>query len=147
MVCRIATGRRRVRAFTLIELLVVMTIIATLLSIVAPRYFDATDQARASALKANLQTLRAAIDHFHGDRGMYPQSLDELVQTRYLRTIPPDPIVGSSEEWVLVPVPATFLPKRTEASDTDAAERAQGIFDVRSSARGSTRDGVPYEKL
>ena len=149
MACRTATGNERLGGFTLIELLVVMTIIATLLSIVAPRYFEATDRARDSALKANLQTLRQAIDHYHGDRGLYPQSLDELVQTRYLRSIPVDPVTGSADDWQLVPAPAAPAPRRAGSADAnaDSDNKTPGVFDVRSSAQGTTRDGVPYDRL
>ena len=149
MACRIAIGSSRPGGFTLIELLVVMTIIATLLAIVAPRYFEATDRARDAALRANLQNLRQAIDHFHGDRGQYPQSLEELVQTRYLRTVPVDPITGSAEDWQLLPVPAAFAPRRPGATDSDsnADGKPSGVFDVKSSAQGTTHDGVPYDKL
>ena len=38
--------------FTFIELLVVMAIIATLLSIAAPRYFNSIDKANEAVLKA-----------------------------------------------------------------------------------------------
>lgn len=149
MACRTATGKRHPGGFTLIELLVVMTIIATLLSIVAPRYFEATDQARDAAMKANLQTLRQAIDVYHGDRGQYPQSLLELVQARYLRSIPVDPVTGSADGWLLIPAPADIAPRRTgsAATDANADSRAPGIFDVRSSAQGTTREGVPYDQL
>ena len=40
--------RRSGGGFTLIELLVVMAIVATLLSIAAPRYFEHLDRSRAS---------------------------------------------------------------------------------------------------
>ena len=149
MVCPTGTGKFRPGGFTLIELLVVMTIIATLLAIVAPRYFEATDQARDAALKANLQTLRQAIDHYHGDRGQYPQSLQQLVQTRYLRSVPADPVTGSAEDWQLIPVPADLAPRRTvpAGSNANVDDRTSGIFDVRSSAQGTTREGVRYDQL
>ena len=126
-----ATGDRR-RGFTLIELLVVMAIVATLVSIVAPRYFRATDDARESALKANLQTMREAIDHFHADRGTYPEALADLVDKRYLRIIPPDPLTGSATEWKTLPPPGV------EPGATSA------IYDVRSVAPGTAKSGEPY---
>ena len=92
------------RGFTLIEMLVVMAIIATLLSIAAPRYFRSTDDAREAALKSDLRTLREAIDHYHADRGSYPEVLDDLVEKRYLRAIPVDPITGKAE-WGLIRAP------------------------------------------
>src|SRR5690606_17591070 len=89
--------------FTLIELLVVMAIIATLLSIVAPRYFSAIDKAKEAVLRQDLKIMRDAIDQFHADSGKYPLDLEELVDRRYLRSIPIDPMTDSNETWVAMP--------------------------------------------
>ena len=72
------------RGFTLIELLVVMAIVALLLSIALPRYFGSLDRSREVALKENLQVLRVTLDRFHADKGRYPDTLDELVEHKYL---------------------------------------------------------------
>ncbi|MDI3515025.1 MAG: ral secretion pathway protein [Rhodocyclaceae bacterium] len=117
------------RGFTLIELLVVMAIIATLLSIAAPRYFGQVDVAREKALAQSLEVMRDAIDKFRADTGKYPATLNELVEKRYLRKLPVDPITESAETWELVPPP-------------DPNE--SGVWDVRSGARGSGRDGRPF---
>ena len=117
------------RGFTLIELLVVMAIIATLLSIAAPRYFGQVDVAREKALAQSLEVMRDAIDKFRADTGKYPATLNELVEKRYLRKLPLDPITESVETWELVPPP-------------DPNE--SGVWDVRSGARGSGRDGRPF---
>ena len=117
------------RGFTLIELLVVMAIIATLLSIAAPRYFGQVDVAREKALLQSLEVMRDAIDKFRADTGKYPATLSELVEKRYLRKLPVDPITESAETWELVPPP-------------DPNE--SGVWDVRSGARGSGRDGRPF---
>ena len=124
-------GDRR-RGFTLIELLVVMAIIATLLSIVAPRYFTHLDRAREAALRETLVVVRDAIDKFHGDTGRYPESLEELVSRRYLRTLPIDPVSESSETWILLPPPAEPA-EPTDPADTQAAS---GVWDIRSGAGG-----------
>src|SRR5258706_3128662 len=80
------------RGFTLIELLVVMAIIATLLTLAVPRYFHSTDRAKEAGLKQNLAQMRDSIDKYYGDRGRYPDALDDLVSRKYLRKIPPHPI-------------------------------------------------------
>jgi general secretion pathway protein G len=130
------SGDRR-RGFTLIELLVVMAIIATLLSIVAPRYFTHLDRAREAALRETLVVVRDAIDKFHGDTGRYPESLEELVSRRYLRTLPIDPVSESSETWILLPPPAEPA-EPTDPADTQAAS---GVWDIRSGAGGEAQ---PY---
>ncbi|MEK6536427.1 MAG: prepilin-type N-terminal cleavage/methylation domain-containing protein [Actinomycetota bacterium] len=117
--------------FTLIELLVALAIIALLLSIVTPRYFNTVGRAEEAVLKQNLVLLRDAIDKHFADTGKYPEALDDLVAKRYLRSVPVDPITQSAETWVIVP-PA------------DAQKGA--VYDIRSGASGQGRDGRPYEK-
>lgn len=117
------------RGFTLIELLVVLAIVALLLTIVTPRYMASVERAKEVALKENLKVIRNSIDRFHGDKGHYPESLDELVTARYLRTVPPDPMTDSVASWVLVP------------SDDPEVE---GISDVKSGAQGTAMDGSAY---
>lgn len=94
-------ARRRVCGFTLIELVVVMSLIALLLTLALPRYFHALDQARLNVQRQNLAAIREAIDKFFGDQGRYPNQLAELVERRYLRALPLDP-VSESSEWVVV---------------------------------------------
>ncbi len=124
------TGKWLARGFTLIELLVVMAIIATLLSIAAPRYLRSVDDAREAALKSSLAQMREAIDLYHADRGTWPEALPDLVDKRYLRAIPTDPITESAQTWQLLPVPGT--------------EDSGAVYDVRSGATGSSRQGEPY---
>jgi general secretion pathway protein G len=104
---RTCPGQFRV-GFTLIEMIMVVALIGLLLSIGVPRYFHALDQARLNVQQQNLATLRDAIDKFFGDRGRYPDNLDDLVKQRYLRSIPIDPAT-SKPDWVILP------PKDTES--------------------------------
>jgi general secretion pathway protein G len=117
------THRRRT-GFTLIELMVVMAIIATLISIVAPRYFDHLDRAREAALRETLAVTRDAIDKFHADQDRYPNTLEELIVKRYLRQVPIDPMTESRETWILLAPPA-----RVDGGQTDAT-----VWDIRSGA-------------
>ena len=94
--------------FTLIELLVVMTLIALLLTLAVPRYFAALEAGKIRVQQRNVATLRDAIDKFFADQGRYPQLLDELVEKKYLRQIPQDPITESSE-WEVVSPPDPSL--------------------------------------
>ncbi len=92
----------RRRGFTLIELLVVMTIIAALLTLAVPRYFQHLDRTRETVLRSDLATMRDAVDKFFSDTGRYPESLQELVTRKYIRKLPADPITESVETWVVV---------------------------------------------
>ena len=120
------------RGFTLIELLVVLAIIAALVAIVSPKYFRSIDRAQETSLRTTLKTLRDAIDKFEGDQGRYPDSLDELVQRHYVRSLPEDPLTRRSDTWVIIPPPA------------DSTVSA-GVADVRSGAAGVDHEGHAYQ--
>ncbi len=93
--------QRTGRGFTLIELVVVMSVIALLLTLAVPRYFHALDNARINVQRQNAAAIREAIDKFFGDQGRYPGTLSELVEKRYLRALPVDPI-SESNEWIVI---------------------------------------------
>ena len=119
------------KGFTLIELLVVMAIIATLLTIVAPRYFNSLDKAKEAVLRQDLGIMRNAIDQFYSDFGKYPLDLQELVDKGYMRNLPTDPFTERKDSWVEVP------PKNlTEA----------GVYDVHSGYNGRASDGTFFEE-
>ena len=117
------------RGFTLIEMLVVMAILATLLAIAAPRYFDSVERAKEAALLSNLRLLRDAIDRFQSDRNRYPESLQQLVAERYLRNIPRDAVTDSADTWITIPPPGS---------------NGGAIYDVHSGAVSVARDGSSY---
>lgn len=120
----------RGRGFTLIELLVVMSVIATLLTIAVPRYFQHLDRAREASLRESLAVMRDALDKYRADTGRYPETLEELVTKRYLRKVPPDPITESTDTWVIVPPP------------DEPGQRK--VWDVRSGADGQGKSGSEY---
>ncbi len=117
------------RGFTLIELLVVLGIVALLLTLAVPRFFPKIDSARETILADNLRHTRDVIDQFYADRGRYPDSLEQLVEKRYLRVLPVDPITESTDTWILVP-----------PEDTTRG----AVYNIKSGAPGSGRNGKPY---
>lgn len=124
------TGKARPgRGFTLIELLVVMSIIAMLLTLAVPRYFRTLERSRETVLRQDLNVLREAIDKHYGDLGQYPDSLVALVERKYIRSVPVDPITKSADGWEMV-----------VSEDADHP----GIRDVHSGASGNGEDGTPF---
>jgi general secretion pathway protein G len=116
--------------FTLIELLVVMAIIAILLTIASPRYFHSVDKSKEAVLHQNLVLTRQTIDKYFSDNGKYPDTLDDLVTKKYLRSLPYDPITESNATWVIVP---STSPDKT------------GVYDIKSGAPGTAIDGTAYK--
>ena len=121
--------RSGAQGFTLIELMVVLAIIALLLTVAAPRYFGSLENSKEVTLKQDLATMRDAIDKFRGDLGVYPDTLDMLVERRYLRAIPADPITESATTWRVVAPPEPEKGK---------------VYDVKSGAIGQARDGTQF---
>ena len=121
----------RMRGFTLMELMVVMAIIASLMTLALPRYFNSVERSREAVLRQDLSIMRDAIDKFYADRGRYPATLEELAERRYLRRVPVDPVTESATTWVVVAPPD--------------GELREGVYDVRSGAPGQSLDGEAYE--
>lgn len=119
------------RGFTLIEMMVVMAVVALLLSIAVPRYFGSLERSKEAALRQNLAVVRDVLDKFYTDQGRYPENLDELVEKKYLRALPVDPLTESDKTWIQVP---------------SQDQSIKGISDIRSGAEGSAIDGVPFEQ-
>jgi general secretion pathway protein G len=122
--------RRINSGFTLIELLVVLTIVALLLTVAVPRYLSSVDRSKENVLRANLAITRDALDKYYGDNGRYPDSLEQLVEKRYLRTLPLDPITESSNTW------AIQAPQHAEIGGV--------VSDLHSGAPGTASDGSRY---
>jgi general secretion pathway protein G len=123
----------RARGFTLIELLLVLVLVALLASLAAPVVTGSIGRAKEATLKEDLYNLRKAIDDYYADTGAYPPDLDQLVQKRYLRKVPVDPLTGSKETWRIV---------RTE----DDKGKSSGMIDIRSGSEDKGSDGVPYKE-
>ncbi len=122
------------RGFTLIELLIVMTVIGILASISVPSYQRHVIKAREAVLMENLYQMRRSIDAYFADTAKYPESLEMLVEKRYLRGLPRDPFTGSAETWLTIPPEPSM--------DGDLAEG--NVYDVRSGSDVVGLNGIPY---
>jgi len=119
----------KTKGFTLIELLVVLGIVALMLTLAVPRYFPSIDKSKEVVLADNLRNVRQVLDQYYGDTGRYPDSLEQLVDKKYLRAMPVDPITDSDTTWVIVP-------------PEDSTKG--GVYNIKSGAPGNDRSGKPY---
>jgi general secretion pathway protein G len=127
--------RQRDDGFTLMELMIVMAIIGILATLAVPSFIGAIRSAREAVLREDLHVMRAAIDSYTMDKQKAPQSLDDLIQSGYLRSIPEDPMTHSKDTWV------------TDTSDTLASvdqTDSGGINDVHSGSQDTGSDEQPY---
>jgi general secretion pathway protein G len=114
--------------------MIVMVVIGLLAAIAIPAYTSNIRNAREAVLKEDLHTLRAAIDSYTVDKQKAPQSLDDLVQAGYLKSMPVDPFTHRSDTWMPVQSDSMLSLDQTEP----------GIDDVHSGAQLSAADGTSY---
>ena len=126
--------KRVEQGFTLIELMIVMIVIGLLAAIAIPSYVNNIRNAKEAVLKEDLHTLRGAIDAYTVDKQKAPQTLDDLVQSGYLKTMPVDPFTRRSDTWVGVQSDVLSSLDQTQS----------GINDVHSGAQLSAQDGTAY---
>jgi general secretion pathway protein G len=130
-VCPMRSGKNKhfKKGFTLVELLVVLAILALLLTLAVPRYFNGIERAKDATLKHDLNTIRESIDKYYADTGRYPKMLEDLVERKYIRKLPVDPITEKTNTWVFTP------PEPPLEGD---------IYDIHSGALGTAKDGSKY---
>jgi len=114
--------------FTIVELLVVLSVIALLLTIVTPRYLNKVDEGKEIVLKQNLAVMRRSIDQYYAEQGVYPAKLSHLVEKKYIRAIPVDPITEMTD-WNLV----------IDSNST-------GIYDIKSKSSEASSDSRAYSE-
>lgn len=120
------------KGFSLLELMIAMFIMIILLSIAVPTYERSVRQARETVLKENLWQIRRSIDQYTADKGKLPKTLDDLVEGKYLREKPVDPIIEKAE-W-----------NEIQGEDINSQDAEQGLKDVKSLAEGDDSTGVAY---
>ena len=126
--------RSRQRGFTLIELMVVISIIVILMSVAIPRYQASILRARETVLRDDLYTLRSVIDQYTLDKQKAPQSLQDVVDAKYLKELPKDPFTSSRDTWVPVTDDSIMSPDQSQP----------GIIDVHSGSDQNSSEGTAY---
>ena len=126
---------RRILGFTLIELMIVMTIIVILIGIAAIRYDRVIQHANEAVLKTDLRTIRDAIDNYTLDKQAAPQSVDDLQQAGYLRSVPTDPMTHA-KDWV----------PQFDSVVLSTDQTTTGMVDVHSNSSKPSSEGTPYNE-
>lgn len=121
------------KGFSLLELMIAMFIMIILLSVALPTYQRSVQHAQETVLKENLWQMRKAIDQYAADKSKYPKSLDDLVEGKYLRERPIDPIL-EKDEW-----------EEVQGTDPNSPDGEQGLVNVKSTAEGEDSDGKAYK--
>lgn len=133
------------KGFTLVEILIVVVILGILAAIVVPQFTNATQDAQAGNIKAQLDTLNNQIELYHARNNEYPTDLvaggagdvpwTKMIAGGYIKAAPKNPFNGSSDVatssstaggwcWVNNTLYATNYnndPADTDASGTDKA--------------------------
>lgn len=131
--------RRRESGFTLIEAVMVIIFLSILSSAAVQGYSASVMRNRENELKRELLEMRSAIDRFYLDRlredpskphlDRFPKSLDQLVEMKYIRKVPVDP-VAELATWEVILV----------------SEGSRRVFDVRSTSRGISSEKNFYNE-
>jgi len=130
-----AIATKSALGFTLIELTVVISIILILLSIAVPIYSQSINRAREDNLRKNLWTLNRVIVQYTLDKKKAPQSLGDLQQAGYIKSIPED-ITGREDTWVPEEDDTIMSPEQTEP----------GMSGVHSGSSLVSSDGTAYSE-
>lgn len=133
MLTRLVKNRR---GFTLIELMIVMSIVGILAAIAVPNYKWGIIKAKEAVLRETLYSFRTTIDQFYADQGKYPDSLQDMVDKKYLRDLPKDPFTSTKDSWVILPPEPT----------TEGGEVKGAVYDVKSGSNLIGTNGVPYNE-
>ncbi len=123
--------------YTLSEVLILMDIITIMAGISLGIYNNSIVKAREAVLLQQLSELREAMDRYYADKNKWPSRLETLVDEKYIRAVPVDPLTNSATTW------------QTTYGEPDPSNPSAepGISDVHSGAEQvSPLTGTPYSE-
>jgi general secretion pathway protein G len=111
-----------------------MALIVTLSTIAVVQYRHSVVYSKEAILKEDLFRMKEAIDQYYADKNQYPATLEDLVSSGYLRTIPNDPITNSASTWETV----------AAEPDPNNPISVGGVYSVKSGSDATAMDGTKY---
>lgn len=134
MVDRKRNPKQSEDGFTLIELVVVMLIIGVLAAMAVPAYTAQIRRSKEVVLRQDLHVMRQAIDQYSIDKQKPPTSLDDLLNSGYLKEIPVDPFTHRNDTWM---TEQTDSYRNVDQTDT-------GTIDVHSGSSELSTENTVY---
>ena len=89
--CHLKPFTKNRKGFTLVELVVVIAILGILAGLAIPRFMEATATARGARIIADMRTLESAETLYSVEKGVYTNSMTDLVNAGYLAAEPTPP--------------------------------------------------------
>lgn len=121
--------------FTLLELLIVIIVVGLLALVIIPNLLSGPARARDSQRKADMRTIKTALESYYNDNNSYPTSLQVLTEgtTPYLKSLPTDP--KTKQMYVYTTTgnpPSNFLLKVTleSSGDKDVKSGTTNIYQI-----------------
>lgn len=93
------------KAFTLIEILVALAIIALITGASFSAFSGARMSARDAKRKADLESIRSALELYRNQNGGYPANTGLLTSGQFMTQYPPDPVSGN--QYIYTPSGST----------------------------------------
>jgi prepilin-type N-terminal cleavage/methylation domain-containing protein len=114
------------RGFTLIEMMVGILILSILLAIAIPNLRGSGEKAQKAACESDQMLIRNALDSYWVEHHAYPSGtsseiLKQLVQEKFLQTVPQEPTGGDFTITFVNGEPVVSCSKHGELGDTTNA--------------------------
>ena len=125
------------KGFTLLELLIVIVVVFVLAIIIVPNLVSGPARARDSQRKADLRTIKTALENYYNTNSSYPTSLQVLTEgsVPFIKTLPTDPKTNTIYVYTTTGnPPSNYLLKATleNGGDKDAKSGTTNIYEVSS---------------
>ena len=140
------------RGLSIVEVLLSTVVIGGVTYAAAPKFVQAAKRAKETAVKAELKTIRQAVDHFFLETGGYPNTISDMIGDK-----PPEIfwVKGQMAKWgkrswegpylAYGEKGRDFVPKDHISGKSYRASRAEnGRLTILSSADGKDSDGVRF---